>query len=597
MKKYFLVFLIIFGYFSAFFAFVKTEEDLPLNNLGENIILENKEEYLHYSYFNKEELYDNIGYGSYIKEVSGKKIHGGIVSHHLFAFKDISNFFFNLKENAPKTIVIVGPNHEERGVADILITEHNYKTPWGDVLIDRDGAEKLLSTGLVSYDRDAFSGEHSISALVSYIKFFMPDTKILPIIIKSRAKEAELDRLSFEISRVIGDDDVVLASVDFSHYLNRFASQFHDDKSVSSIKNFNFETLKKLEVDSPNSLRVLLKFLEIRSARALAYYKNTSSVAYSGIADYENNTSYLFAFFTDGKLKTDENVSILSFGDVMFDRGVRSVMDKGIDVLGNLKGEEGKFLKGYDFGILNLEGPITTSEVGQDKIYNFKFDPIVTDILSQNNFNLVNLANNHIYDYYSKGVEDTFHHLKTAGVEHFGGMKLEDSYTIKSVGDKKIAFVGIDETTRPIKLDNFYPLLQKLKSENDFVFVNIHWGYEYDKLPSKFQEDIGHSLIDNGADVVIGHHPHVVQSVEVYKNGVIFYSLGNFIFDQLLPDTKIGLGVGTILEKNKKTFYLFPLNIVGFRPKLMEYSEAERFCEDFLKEMKDTDVCSFTVSF
>lgn len=288
-----------------------------------------------------------------------------------------------------------------------------------------------------------------------------------------------------------------------------------------------------------------------------------------------------------------KSISFLSFGDAMFDRGVKMTMDKGKDPFEFMKGGREVFLNDYDFKTLNLEGPITTSEIGQGKVYNFKFEPKVAEILKENNFNLVNLANNHMLDYYSTGHEDTKLNLDKYGIDYFGGFEINDSYKIKTIGDKKIAFIGIDESTAPIKISDFYPLIKKLKAENDFVVVNIHWGYEYDFIPSEIQKNIGHNLIDNGADVIIGHHPHVIQPVEIYKNGVIFYSLGNFIFDQVNSYSRKGFGVGAILENNKKTFYLFPYEIINNQPKLYDGQKSSEFCSDYLVQINGGKDCYF----
>ena len=352
---------IIFGYHISKYFFEGHDILSGNEEIKEEKVSPIKERNSHYSYFNKGELYADIGYGKEIAELSGQKIYGGIVPHHLFALKDISNFFLNLKDRNINTIVIVGPNHEEKGRGDILVSQYDYKTPWGLVNPDMSKVDILIKSGFVYEDEEIFKTEHSISSLVSYIKFYLPETNIVPIIVKSKAKDKDLDKLSGLLDRILGENDVVLASVDFSHYLNRFGAQFHDDKSISAIANFNFDTLKKIEVDSPNSLRVLLKYLERRGAMKMSHYKNTNSALYSSFLDYENVTSYLFSFFTKGSSLSDESISFISFGDAMFDRGIRKVMENDKDMFSLLRGEEGKFLKGYDFGILNLEGPITTS--------------------------------------------------------------------------------------------------------------------------------------------------------------------------------------------------------------------------------------------
>ena len=113
--------------------------------------------------------------------------------------------------------------------------------------------------------------------------------------------------------------------------------------------------------------------------------------------------------------------------------------------------------------------------------------------------------------------------------------------------------------------DNFDKVIdevKKIKQEVDFVFAYTHWGAEYKTMFSRGQQKMAHELIDAGADLVLGSHPHVVQPIEVYKNKVIFYSLGNFLFDQTFSrETMFGIGVGAVFGEKKIEYYLFPTEI------------------------------------
>lgn len=294
----------------------------------------------------------------------------------------------------------------------------------------------------------------------------------------------------------------------------------------------------------------------------------------------------------------NENISVLNFGDMMFDRGVRSSIQKGKDPFEFIRGTEGNFLRGVDFIIGNLEGPIieTNRTNCQNKELTFQFASTTNKLLYAANFDLVNLANNHSFDCYQAGIDSTQKYLSNYNIGYFGNRTLETSYVIKKVYDKSIAFVGIDQTTQPVPVEKFYSVIKKLKSENNYVVVNIHWGYEYDKLQSKIQEDIAHSLIDNGADVIFGHHPHVIQPVEIYKGKTIFYSLGNLIFDQQTPDTNQGIGAGLVFGDNKTDFYIFPYKISNTQPEFLPYKDAVNFCAEYLKNIGSKNGCSFDLT-
>ena len=184
--------------------------------------------------------------------------------------------------------------------------------------------------------------------------------------------------------------------------------------------------------------------------------------------------------------------------------------------------------------------------------------------------------------------------MKEAGIDYIGDRNLEKSYVIKTINNKVVAFVGIDGLTAPIPVAEFYPLIEKLKKEVDFVVVDIHWGTEYLLTADPNQIAIAHKLIDSGVDVIFGHHPHVVEGVEIYKGKAIFYSLGNFVFDQDFGDTTTGLGVGATFENKKTTFALFPYTIRLFAPDFLVGDEKGVFCKVFLENV-DHKGCAFTL--
>ncbi len=292
-----------------------------------------------------------------------------------------------------------------------------------------------------------------------------------------------------------------------------------------------------------------------------------------------------------------DSVKILNFGDVMFDRGVRNIIEnKGRDPLEYIK-KDLDLIKDYDVKIVNLEGPIIVKDraLCQQKAYNFQFAPDTTDRLKSIGINMVTIANNHSYDCMSDGYESTKKYLNSAGIPYMGEKDYEKSFVVKEIAGKKVAFVGMDETIQPIPLSGFYAVVKKLKNENDIVVVNIHWGTEYLLTNNSAQQAIAHKLVDSGADVVFGHHPHVVENMEVYKGKAIFYSLGNFVFDQNFGDTTVGLGVGAEFEDDKTTFTLYPFNMKIFAPDFMKGTEREAFCEKFLRGIPNKD-CSFEIN-
>jgi poly-gamma-glutamate synthesis protein (capsule biosynthesis protein) len=300
-------------------------------------------------------------------------------------------------------------------------------------------------------------------------------------------------------------------------------------------------------------------------------------------------------FFNLDRIISEPSVKILNFGDVMFDRGVRNIIE-------NRKRDPFEYIKKdldllkSDVFIVNLEGPIVEMDrsLCQQKAYNFQFAPSTTEILKSIGVNMVTIANNHSYDCLMPGYESTIRYLNSSGILFMGEKEYEKSYTTKVISGKKVAFVGMDETVQPIPVSGFYEVVRKLKNENDIVVVNIHWGTEYMLSANENQIEIAHRLVDSGADVIFGHHPHVVQNMEVYKGRAIFYSLGNFVFDQNFGDTTVGLGVKVEFKEKETIFELFPLNIKVFAPDLMKGEEREKFCKKFLGQIPNKD-CRFEI--
>lgn len=181
-----------------------------------------------------------------------------------------------------------------------------------------------------------------------------------------------------------------------------------------------------------------------------------------------------------------------------------------------------------DLTIANLEGTFTNSTSRVDKTYAFKGPAEFVNILTSSSVESVTLANNHSRDYGPQSLTDTKATLDAAGVIHFG----YDETSVVDVNGIKVGLIGIyeliDHTGRAQQVKDH---IAKVKSEGaDVVIVIFHWGIERDAAPNSHQTMLARLAIDEGADLVCGHHPHVLQGIEVYKGKNIVYSLGNFCF-------------------------------------------------------------------
>jgi poly-gamma-glutamate synthesis protein (capsule biosynthesis protein) len=186
--------------------------------------------------------------------------------------------------------------------------------------------------------------------------------------------------------------------------------------------------------------------------------------------------------------------------------------------------------------------------------------PEVAEALRKANINIVNLANNHIFDYGKIAFEDTLKNLEKNNIKYFGNSY--EPLIIEKEGIK-IGFLGFSDFLKHLEVreekigiavvnNNLGEIIKKAKEKVDILIVSFHWGEEYKKIANERQRKLAKIAIDSGADLVIGHHPHVIQNIEKYKNKFIFYSLGNFIFDQnFSKETMVG-GGAEIYIKNKK---------------------------------------------
>lgn len=181
-----------------------------------------------------------------------------------------------------------------------------------------------------------------------------------------------------------------------------------------------------------------------------------------------------------------------------------------------------------DLTIVNMEGTFTTATARADKTYAFKGDPSYVDVLTSSSVEAANLANNHSHDYGSDSYDDTVNTLENAGITSFG----YDVVKIVESGGVKVGLAGIYELSKGMDAqEDVKKNIAALKSQGAELIVAVfHWGVEKDSRPDSTQVALAHLAIDEGADIVVGHHPHVLQGIETYQGKTIAYSLGNFCF-------------------------------------------------------------------
>jgi poly-gamma-glutamate synthesis protein (capsule biosynthesis protein) len=279
-------------------------------------------------------------------------------------------------------------------------------------------------------------------------------------------------------------------------------------------------------------------------------------------------------------------ITVCAVGDIMFGEqpvcngfGVKSLIKKnGTDYL--LKNVENLLNGDIVYG--NLEAPVTNRLVGLNKDY-FKVNINILPFLRRYNFNILNIANNHIMEHGEDVFNDTIRHMVDNDIKPVG---LLNSPQIINLKNKKIAFLSystINDYKNNVLYNylNDYNSLKKQISELrnliDIIILALHWGDEHVLIPSSQQIRLGHDLVKAGVDIILGGHPHVLQGFEKYREKLIIYSLGNFIFDQsFLPNTLNSIIFKIDIEDDIITPSFHPIVINPYDYKIMIPDEDKK---------------------
>lgn len=244
---------------------------------------------------------------------------------------------------------------------------------------------------------------------------------------------------------------------------------------------------------------------------------------------------------------TNSEVEVILTGDIMLGRTVATTsLDKKSDPNYPFIKVNDR-LRSADVVFANLESPVATNCPRTYEGLIFCADPKMAEGLVYAGVDVVTLANNHILNYGQKGLTETTKVLNENGIAYTGLGNL----VIKEIKGTKFGFLGFEFIDKwPVQDD--YDLVAKSDSKVDVLIVGVHWGAEYRENRSDKQNEIAKKLVFNGADVIAGHHPHWVQEVEHINGKPVYYSLGNFVFDQMWSEkTREGLAIRLTFRDGK----------------------------------------------
>jgi len=287
-------------------------------------------------------------------------------------------------------------------------------------------------------------------------------------------------------------------------------------------------------------------------------------------------------------------VSIVSVGDIMIGNHTIAYMERlGLQYP---FAATASVIKKGDMALANLESPFTDTGTRFEKTFTFKVPPQYGVSLLEPGIDVVTLANNHILDYGIEGLNDTITLLDSIGILHCGaGNTKRDARqpAIFQVNGFRIAVLGYSMTfpeeffatnssggTNYPHENNLVANIQRCDTLADFTVVTFHWGEESSNAVKSYQRRMAHRVIDLGADLVVGHHPHVLQGLEIYKNRLIAYSLGNYAFSSYSTIAREGMILKTCLSTDGLLYAkVYPMSVdnykISFQPKIVHGAAAD----------------------
>ena len=295
--------------------------------------------------------------------------------------------------------------------------------------------------------------------------------------------------------------------------------------------------------------------------------------------------------------------TLLFVPDIMLGRAVEDIMHEHggeYPFLGTRA-----FVQSHDIALANFEASVPVKhEKTPLNTMRFSVEKQALGVLKDTGFDVLSLANNHALDFGESGLENTKSRCDEIGLSCVGHPKVINHDSVKTfpIGDATISVLMLHNVFTVLSTTTLSSVLLSMRNTSDVQFVFVHWGDEYATVHSKEQKELAHFLIDNGADAIVGHHPHVIEDIEEYRGKPIFYSLGNFVFDQYFSDeVQVGYMVSVLISKKELTYTLTPYNSLRVRsqPELEEGSPRAATVSKLLTKeyFTDEEIVSGSISY
>ncbi|MBN1500368.1 MAG: AmmeMemoRadiSam system protein B [Spirochaetes bacterium] len=398
---------------------------------------------------------------------------GLILPHHTITSRETAGIYRKLSAVIhPERIIILSPDHYETAVSGIVAGENVlFPTVFGNLTVDSEFVERMNKASISDIQDSPFKKEHGIYYHAPFIKKYFPDAQIVPVLFGWKNSLRDNAKFAEWINDNTDDKTLIIASVDFSHFQPKNVSDFHDEMSYKAISGFNLNKIYDLEIDSPSSVFVLLKLMELSGCKKSERLLHTNSSDFTKLNERESTSHQYFAFSAGKNEKVDLFTVLLPgnidlHNDSLFvktgwewDRSYDCNNDLSVErYLKNLRGREDRFFTGSDLYVFDLRK--------YDMFEFFKIDENITGVIK--------------------------FHADSGGTENCSDL-----------------------------------ISSARKTARNIIVLYDYSGTETDeKCREKFRK-----WIDAGADVIIGKGIEK-RGEEVYSGKRIFYSLGNFISEK-----------------------------------------------------------------
>lgn len=494
-----------------------------------------------------------------------------ILPHHGITGKNIDRFYENLRDEYGSfdRIVIISPDHfwlEKNPVGSLPVGLEqfcylNVCIPWeGIAPYDRESEIGRI------FDASGVTREHGLGEHILRIARYFPGVRTTPILLRRTLAPGVHEQNIADIIAWISERRVlVIASVDFSHHVREDIAKFHDTQTVDTLRFGLVQDFSKSEVDCRNCLAVAKLIAMKHGKDDFRFSLRTSVDEISWTSSDSENTSHVFGKFVSkhkgedwvfqGNQRSSTGVFLFA-GDSHWARGfpyyenkitwyrerITSIFYQQYNPTNNLHTKYHRIFSGFDEVIVNFESWLANDAncPRTSKSTQMWTDPKNISWFHDIGVTLASVANNHSHDCWKNIFDASFEKFLSGWVTAFW----YENVAYRTIRGNTYVFLGLDfiESRPDIAVES--KRIAALTASGYIVIANLHWWIEYATGHTEGQKKVAHDFIDAWARLVIWHHPHVVEDREIYKGVPIYYSLGNFLFDQPFPETSRWLLVG-----------------------------------------------------